>query len=29
MFDRTLDSLDFTDFDVCVECVKGSQTKAK
>ena len=29
MSDRILDSLDFTDFDVCVSCVKGMQTKAK
>ena len=27
--DRILDSLDFIDFDFCVECVKGMQTKAK
>ena len=27
--DRILDSFDFTDFDVCVECVKGRKTKTK
>jgi len=24
-----LESIDFTNFDVCVECIKGKQTKAK
>jgi len=24
-----LDSIDFTSFDVCVECIKGKQTKSK
>ena len=27
--DGILDSLDFSDFDVCVECTKGKQTKMK
>ena len=27
--DGILDSLDFSDFDVCVECIKGKQTKVK
>ena len=27
--DGILDSIDFTNFDVCVECVKGKQTKTK
>lgn len=27
--DGILDSLDFSDFDVCVECIKGKQTKIK
>jgi len=26
---RILDSIDFTSFDVCVECIKGKQTKSK
>ena len=29
MFDRILDPLDFTDFDVCVNCVKGKQTNIR
>ncbi|KAL6322006.1 hypothetical protein AAG906_003147 [Vitis piasezkii] len=27
--DGILDSLDFSDFDICVECIKGKQTKTK
>jgi hypothetical protein len=27
--DGILDSLDFTDFDICIECIKGKQTKTK
>ncbi|XP_022862761.1 uncharacterized protein LOC111382947 [Olea europaea var. sylvestris] len=27
--DGILDSLDFTDFDVCIECIKGKQTKTR
>lgn len=29
MFDGILDSIDLTNFDVYVECVKGKQTKPK
>ncbi|RVW19330.1 Retrovirus-related Pol polyprotein from transposon TNT 1-94 [Vitis vinifera] len=27
--DGILDSLDFSDFDICIECIKGKQTKTK
>ncbi|XP_060965609.1 uncharacterized protein LOC133034525 [Cannabis sativa] len=27
--DGILDSIDFSDFDVCIECIKGKQTKTK
>ena len=29
MSDDILGSLDFTDLDVCIECIKGKQTKSK
>ena len=29
MSNEILESIDFTNFDVCVECIKGKQTKAK
>jgi len=29
MLNKILDSIDFTSFDVCVECIKGKQTKSK
>ena len=29
VLDGTLDSIDFTDFNVCVECIKGKHTKQK
>ena len=29
VLNRILDSIDFTSFDVCVECIKGKQTKSK
>ena len=29
VLDGILDSIDFTDFNVCVDCIKGKQTKTK
>ena len=29
MFNGILDSLDFTNFTICVECIKGKKTKNK